>query len=230
MPELKIPKERVIGLACEPPQFLGITPKFVEYATRHIGRYFIGQLYGGLSTPFIEAYSYMSHVEPLYDSPPIKSKFMSIICSQKTFAPGHRYRHELIRQILRTKLPIDIYGRGAFFYENTNDSRICGKFEEYEPYIEYQYTIAIENYRTPHYMSEKLANPLLCGTNVLYLGATNAINKFGEGIEFLTGDLQNDMNIIYTAYGREPKPIQIGEIKDKMNFIKNVKKIFDSLS
>jgi hypothetical protein len=229
MPELKIPKERVIGLALEPPYFLNITQTFVEYARRHIGRYYIGQLYEGLSAPFIEDYSYMPHLEPIYDSPPIKTKFMSIICSQKTFAPGHRYRHDLVREILRTNLPIDIYGRGAFFYEKTNDSRICGRFEEYEPYIEYQYTIAIENFRTPQYMSEKLANPLLCGTNVLYLGATNAINKFGEGIIFLTGDIQNDMDIIRKIYGQPPKPIQIGEIKDKMNIIKDAKEIFDSL-
>ena len=32
MPELKIPKSNVIGLACEPVSFLALTPEFIEYA------------------------------------------------------------------------------------------------------------------------------------------------------------------------------------------------------
>ena len=42
MPELKIPKENVIGLAFEPIPFLGLNSKFVEYAKKYIGKYFIG--------------------------------------------------------------------------------------------------------------------------------------------------------------------------------------------
>jgi len=39
MPYLKIPKENVIGLAQEPPEFLAMNNGFVEYAKKHIGIY-----------------------------------------------------------------------------------------------------------------------------------------------------------------------------------------------
>ena len=45
MPQLNpnIPRKNVIGMAFEPPRFLNLTPQFVEYAKRHIGKYYIGQ-------------------------------------------------------------------------------------------------------------------------------------------------------------------------------------------
>jgi hypothetical protein len=232
MPPLKIPKERVIGLAFEPPQFLGITRTFIEYAQRHIGKYFIGQLYGLPSPPFIEDYSYMWHVTPIYDTVPSKTKFMSIICSEKMNAPGHKYRHQLVAEILKMDLPIDIYGRGAIYYTQPgikDDPRICGKFDDYEPYTDYQYTIAIENYQTAAYISEKLTNPLLCGTNTLYWGAKNAQDKFGDQVlQILSGDLQKDMDLIRKiCVNREPATlVDISQIKDKMNLIRNIKRLF----
>ena len=42
MPLLTIPKEKVIGFAFEPPAFLGLTQEFINYAEKHIGKYFIG--------------------------------------------------------------------------------------------------------------------------------------------------------------------------------------------
>jgi hypothetical protein len=41
MPSLKIPKENVIGLAWEPTRFLCINNVFINYAIKHIGKYFI---------------------------------------------------------------------------------------------------------------------------------------------------------------------------------------------
>lgn len=233
MPELNIPKERVIGLAFEPPEFLRIKKTFIEYAQRHISKYFIGQLNQLPSPPFIEDYSYMWHVTPIYDSIPVKTKFMSIICSEKNSAPGHRYRHKLAIELLRTNVQVDIYGRGTIFYSHSqsiykDDSRICGKFIDYEPYTDYQYTIAIENYQTESYISEKLTNPLLCGTNVLYCGAANAKEKFGKPVFILSGDLQNDIDFIKRIYeNREPPvDVDISQIKENTNLIKNIKALY----
>jgi hypothetical protein len=202
-PELskKIPKEHIIGLAYEPPQFpqyLGLTHTFVNYAKEHIGKYFIGNS-RGFPNPFLEGYGYMTHTIPpdLEEIPSPKPKYMSIMISQKGFAPGHLYRHQLVQEILKTDLPIDIYGRGCKYYkQHLIDSRFKGEFTDKEPYLEYEYHIAIENFQNPHYFSEKIINPLLCGTTPVYLGCTNIHSYFGDSLIDLTGNVQEDMTLL----------------------------------
>ena len=47
MPNLwRTPKQNVIGLAFEPPFFLGLSNQFIEYAKKNIGKYFIGNNLG----------------------------------------------------------------------------------------------------------------------------------------------------------------------------------------
>jgi hypothetical protein len=82
MPTIKnIPKQNVIGLAFEPPYFLRLTQKFIDYAQKYINKYFIGDK-GNLPLPFTEGFGYMWHIPPL-DILPIKNKCMSIMVSQK---------------------------------------------------------------------------------------------------------------------------------------------------
>ena len=63
MPELKIPKENVIGLAFEPIYFLRLTSEFIDYAKKYIGKYFIGDKLD-LPEPFFEHFGYMWHSRP----------------------------------------------------------------------------------------------------------------------------------------------------------------------
>jgi len=88
MPDLKIPKENVLGLAFEPIIFLGLTQEFIDYAKNHIGRYFIGDK-KQLPEPFIEHFGYMWHSRPPMEVS-IKNKRMSIIVSEKQFTSGHK--------------------------------------------------------------------------------------------------------------------------------------------
>ena len=53
MPELKCPKENVLGLAFEPNAFLHLTYDFLFYANKYIGKYYIGSRDGFLKEPFI---------------------------------------------------------------------------------------------------------------------------------------------------------------------------------
>lgn len=114
MPDLKIPKENVIGLAFEPIQFLGINESFIEYAQKHIGKYLIGDKLD-LPEPFVEHFGYMWHSRPPKEIT-YKPKVMSIALSTKQSAPGHQYRHALVDSIIQAKLPIDIYGYGSSMY------------------------------------------------------------------------------------------------------------------
>jgi hypothetical protein len=191
MPDLKIPRENVVGLAFEPIYFLGLTDEFIEYAKRNIGRYFVGDKLN-LPAPFMEHFGYMWHSRPPREIA-VKTKLMSIIVSEKRFAPGHIYRHELIKRIIDLNLPIDIYGRGSSGYSFSN--RIMGKFNDAEPYEPYCFSICIENYVCNDYFSEKIITPLMFNCMPIYYGCKN-INKYVENVLILNGNIENDLRFI----------------------------------
>ena len=121
-----------------------------------------------------------------------KNKLMSIIVSEKKFAPGHLYRHKLIEEIIKLNLPIDIYGRGSNEYKY---NRIVGKFEDAEPYESYLYSICIENTICNHYFSEKIITPLMYNCMPIYLGCKN-LNDYVENVIILEGNLLKDISVI----------------------------------
>jgi len=192
MPNLNIPKENVLGLAFEPICFLGLTPTFIEYAKKHIGRYFIGDKYQ-LPEPFVEHFAYMWHSRPPKEIT-LKNKSMSIIISEKKHAPGHLYRHQLVEKIIENNLPIDIYGRGSGQYKY---NRIMGKFNDAEPYENYYFSICIENTICNHYFSEKVITPLMYNCMPIYLGCKN-LKNYLENVVILEGDIQKDIMVIVT--------------------------------
>jgi len=202
MPNLKIPKDKVIGLSFEPNYFLGINNTFIEYAKKNIKFYFIGEK-GNLPDVFIEKYAMLTHLPFPKQLPFQKTNKISLIASQKTFAPGHSYRHLLIQEILKLNLPVDIWGRCHVYYAHLKDPRIKGNFENKEPYENYKFHIAIENFSIPEYFSEKITNCLIYKTMPLYWGCKN-IKKYipEENIIFLDNNdklqirLNNDINII----------------------------------
>lgn len=193
-PILNIPKENVLGLAFEPLEYLGLTPNFIEYAKKYIGKYYIGSA-KGLPEPFVEHFSFMwfnqipSVIQP-------KTKKMSIIFSQKQEAPGHKYRLELVLQIIKLGLPIDIFGFGCMMLAGIKDDRIKGSFQNVEPFVGYEMHICIENYRHPTYISEKFMDPVLQGCIPIYLGAYQIDEIFPNSHIPLSGDLESDIKLI----------------------------------
>jgi hypothetical protein len=220
MPKLTIPKENVVGIAQEPPEFLNLSlwqpnqneeqeqeqeqeqnqeQEFIDYVSKYVSKYYIGEKYN-LPEEFVEGDGYVPHCSlprHIID----KNKIMSIMISQKMFTEEHVYRHKLARIIIDNNLPIDIYGRGCKLYDsndnNDNNDLLKGEFNDNEHIENYLFHIAIENTQHPHYYTEKIKNPLLYGTNVIYLGCTNIFNYLPDnGIYLLTGNIQTDMNLI----------------------------------
>lgn len=236
MPKINpnIPKKNVIGLAFEPYEFLEITEEFVEYAKTHIGKYFIGSKHN-LPDCFVEHYSFMWHNNPnkeihLHE----KKRVLSIVLSDKKLAPGHKYRHLLVNEIIKQNLPIDIYGRGAKYFEkiknkhNTN-TKICGDFQNVEPYENYLYSICIENYQSNDYISEKVLDPLLHNCQPIYLGAKNINNYFGGNIILLKGHLLFDIEMLKTILKFPIKYYNpnTNERNSKIiNFFEHIEKLF----
>lgn len=194
MPSLKIPKENVIGLAWEPIKFLRITQEFIIYAIKHIGKYYIGDK-SNLPETFIEGYGYLTYNNHPPKEISQKIKKMSIVLSHKQLAPGHTYRHSLVKCILQNNVPIDIFGRGCKFY-NKNDERVKGEFKNSEPYLNYFFTISIENFRSNHYFSEKIINPLLYDCCPIYLGCHNINTYLNDGSIQMVGNIKDDMELI----------------------------------
>jgi hypothetical protein len=228
MPNLNLPKKNIIGLAFEPIEFLGLTTSFVEYAQKYIHKYYIGSKYK-LPEPFIEGFSFM-----WYDSPKKiieisqKKKIMSIIISEKTFAPGHMYRHKLVEKILENNLPIDIYGRGCFYYKEY--SSIKGEFISEEPYEEYFFSICIENFCSNHYFSEKIMNPIMYNCLPIYLGCRKILDYINkDNIILLSGEIEEDIKKIELILQNPEKYYQISCIekyKKIFNLIDNLDNIF----
>jgi hypothetical protein len=193
MPKIYIPKQNVLGLAFEPFYFLNITPEFIEYSKKNIGKYFIGEKQN-LPEPFVEHFGYMWYSSPQKEIT-LKLNIMSICVSEKQFAPGHLYRHNLVEAIIKFRLPIDIYGRGSSKYKF---NRIMGQFNDAEPYENYLFSICIENYQCNHYFSEKIITPLMYNCTPIYLGCKH-IDSYIENVIKITGNVQEDLNLIITT-------------------------------
>jgi hypothetical protein len=222
-----IPKQNVVGLAFEPIVFLGLTQEFLNYAIKNIGKYFIGDTMG-LPLPFTEHFSYMWHNPPPKTSP-VKTKLISMMVSEKASQDGHKYRHQLIHQILQTNLPIDIYGRGCQYYKHLNDQRIKGEFNESEPYDDYHFHICIENCQSNHYFSEKIMNPLLAETVPVYQGCRNIDSYFPGMVISITGNISSDIEmlrqIVFNSQ-QYKKEIDLGYVKNVVYLLRNIKSIY----
>lgn len=224
MPILNIQKENVIGLACEPVEFLNINQEFIDYSEKHIGKYFIGNKFN-LPSLFIEYFGYMWHLNPGKEITE-KNKIMSIIVSKKQFAPGHIYRHKLVEKIANLQLPIDIYGRGSKMY---NSSYIKGEFTDAEPYEDYLFSVCIENFVNNHYISEKIMSPIMFNCMPIYHGCNNVKNYFDEVI-ILTGNIDNDIQVIISIL-KDPykyyKKTYTSKNKKTVNLLENISEIFN---
>jgi len=223
MPILTIPKENVIGLAFEPIRFLNLTIEFVDYAKKYIGKYLIGDKHD-LPEPFTEHFGYMWHSRPPKEIT-IKDKVMSIVVSNKRFAPGHIYRHQLIEEIIKYRLPIDIYGHGSGQYSYSN---VKGSFEDAEPYDNYLFSVCIENFKSNHYFSEKIITPLLYNCMPIYNGCNN-IDKYFDNIINLNGNVENDIKLLIKIL-KEPYRYYMATYNNKnkktVNLIENIENLF----
>ena len=232
MPDLLIPKERVIGLAFEPYELLNITPQFAEYAKKHINKYYIGSKHE-LEEPFIEGFGFMWFANPGRCISLFEKKYrMSMIVSEKRFAPGHQYRHQLVETIIKNQLPIDIYGRGSNFYlskiDSSSSTRIKGEFQDESPYMDYMFSICIENFSNNHYFSEKIMSPIMYNCTPIYWGCTH-IHSYFEEVILLSGDIMKDMNLLTTILNNPTnyyKETNSEKNRKKINLIENIDTLF----
>lgn len=180
-PNLKIDKSKVIGMACEPNAIYNLS-QHVNWVKDHVTKYFCN-VPDGLPGEFVGGFTYLAPMPFIWKDRwenPKKSKLFSMVASSKMDLPGHRYRHDVIRALLKSDIPIDIYGRGLE-YLYRGDPRIKGSIEQKEnALLPYMFSIAIENVIEPYFISEKFYDPILCETTPIYWGSAHARLVFGE--------------------------------------------------
>lgn len=235
---IHVEKECVIGFAHEPPNNSCLQlyyNNFIEFAQKNIGKYFIGSVGSLPSPPFIGYHGFLFHEMPSNISmfPNKKTKLMSIMVSHKSYTIGHKYRHALVSYILKNKLPIDIWGNGAKFYKQRfpENNNIYGDFKSMAEMCDnYTFTIAIENTSHDHYFTEKIINPFIYHTIPLYWGCKKIEEYFPNYVIKLTGNINMDIITIGRVlknpeYFMTKHKVNIEEVLDKVNLIKNVEKI-----
>lgn len=235
---MSVPPERVLGLAFEPIPYLRLSYDFIHFAEKYVGLYYIGHIHPNLTSAFFkEHHGFMWHVsrpqilptleEKYYKSETNKRNKISIIVSHKMKAPGNAYRHKLASFILVNNLPIDIWGNGTASHSARfpNHANIKGAFKDKEPYESYSLSICIENYRHPHYFSEKISNCLVYNTTPIYLGCIEIDAYFPGQVIHLTGDIKRDAKILVdisknpSLYTRE---IKHDDNDNVLNLLKNL--------
>lgn len=181
-PDLKVHKSKVLGMACEPDAIYNLS-NHVEWVRKHVSKYFCNKPDGLPTDLFIGNFTYLAPMPFIWKDrwvKPEKTKLFSMVASSKMDLPGHRYRHAVIRELLSSDIPVDIYGRGLeHIYRG--DTRIKGTVEQKEnALLPYMFSIAIENVIEPYFISEKFYDPILCEATPIYWGSAHVKMVFGE--------------------------------------------------
>lgn len=162
-------------------------------------------------------------------SKPTKTKRLSVIASNKVTTEDHRQRLRFV-DALKSALPgmVDVYGRG-----------IRDMADKAEAIWDYEYHIALENDHSPHYMSEKIADPFLGWAFPFYSGGKKAETIFPacSFIRIDMYDIQRSVSVIKEAMeNNEAQRHQHAlfqarqVVLDQSNLFRILNQHFDSLS
>jgi hypothetical protein len=131
-----------------------------------------------------------------------KTKLLSIIASTKRQTIGHNLRHEVIDNLKKLNIPIDLYGFGYNQIENKVDAL-----------KDYHYSIVIENSKTDYYFTEKLIDSFVTGTIPIYWGCPS-IGNFFDTNGMLIFDTIEELKMIINSINEEFYYSKIESIKN----------------
>jgi hypothetical protein len=128
-----------------------------------------------ISTDYMLDYDVLSSMQP-----PVKTKLISLIISNKKILPGHKKRLEFIDAIMSSPLKeyIDIFGDG---YRPVID--------KWDALLSYKYHLVLENTVIPDYWSEKIGDAFLGFCYPIYYGCPN-IHSYFSGNSLSSIDIE----------------------------------------
>ena len=142
----------------------------------------------------------------VYENIDVSRKRATISCltGSKEVTPAHTYRKFLYSNQLRIPLPITWFrsSKGALLPAYQHNPIIqdekCGMF------LDYQYSIAIENSRQNHYFTEKLLDCLVTKTIPIYYGCPN-IAEYFDTRGWILLETTNIDEFVYKVHNFLPK-------------------------
>ena len=108
--------------------------------------------------------------------PPEKTAQLSTITSNQDWLEGHRRRYHFVSELRKT-LEFDWFGRGVRPLED--------KWDGLAPY---RYSLAIENFSSDYYWTEKLIDCFLCWTIPIYYGCPR-LDRYFPADSFIPIDI-----------------------------------------
>lgn len=115
-----------------------------------------------------------------------KTKLLSIVASNKNYAPGHKLRHDIISKNLHENL--ELWGSGYNWFSDAPEDRV-------KPFKDYMYVIVIENCRYPNYFTDKIIDCFASGCIPIYWGDPNINQHFNQN-GFYTWNTIDDLSNI----------------------------------
>ena len=159
---------------------------WVETGHENFGKVFTHHIFNHDSKKYIATQTCLPwHINKTYDELveldiSKKTRMISWVSSKKMFLSGHGKRMDFYDQLsVDAKFDIDFFGRGINEIE-----------DKYQALAPYKYSIAIENSRSEHYWTEKIADCFLSYTIPIYYGCTNLSSYFPEK-SFVQIDINN---------------------------------------
>jgi len=107
-------------------------------------------------------------LEALFNVP--KTKLISVIASNKVFAPSHAKRLDFAKKLkAHYGNKMDFYGRG-----------LVPMNDKLEALKEYRFSVTLENSNFRHYFTEKFTDCVIAGTYPIYFGCPNLKQYFPQ--------------------------------------------------
>ena len=137
-----------------------------------------------------------------------KSKFVSMIASNKRLTVGHRFRHD-IANVLSKKHNIDMWGSGYKKFETKID-----------PLSEYYFSISVMNSKIDNFFTEVLLDNFMLGTIPIFWGCPN-IGEFFDKRGIITFDTIEELDFILSKLTKDDYINRLKYVQKNMELAKN---------
>jgi len=132
-----------------------------------------------------------------------KTKMLSIVASNKNWAPGHKLRHDVISRKLHSEL--ELWGSGYRWFSDEPTDRV-------KPFEPYRYLIVIENCQYPGYFTDKIIDCFATGTIPIYWGDPEIHTLFNSKGFYIW----NTIDELYEILNK----ISIDDYESKLEYVK----------
>ena len=144
------------------------------------------------------------------ESPKIyeKSKFVSMIASNKKLTTGHRFRHD-IANALSKKHNIDMWGSGYKKFETKID-----------PLSDYHFSVSVMNSKIDNFFTEVLLDNFMLGTIPIFWGCPN-IGEFFDERGMIIFDTIDELDLILSKLKKTDYTDRLEYVQKNMELAKN---------